>query len=158
MPGVPDKRAKAKTISESKNFKVLEPVNKRELFEQLQSYDAGLLWAPVRKASISSPKVVFDYNFLSAASNKICEYHAAGLVAVHTGNPGLSYLPKNVAFEVDPWHPEDSAIKLAEYLRLRRQVEERRNAAFTYYQNEMNAEYQAMTFLQFIDSLDRENK
>lgn len=154
MPGAPEKREKARAISGSPHFRVLEPVTKAKLLTLLGEYDAGLLWAPVRVEGGHTPRTVFEHYFLSAASNKICEYHAAGLVTLHTGNPGLAYLPAGVSQAVDPWEPEVSARRIAMYLAQRHSVEEGRRAAFAYYQQTMNAEAQAEPFIRYIRSLE----
>lgn len=154
MPGKPEKREKAKAIVDNRHFRVLEPVDKAQLLKLLPEYDVGLLWAPVRLEQRRTPRTVWDHNLLSAASNKICEYHAAGLVSVHTGNPGLHYLPTGVSQVINPWEPEASAERIAAFLEQRSLVEEGRRAAFDYYKTTMNAEWQVAPLIQYIQTFE----
>lgn len=150
LPGTSEKRIKAQLISDSKNYCVFEPVAKKELLELLPKYDAGLLWAPVESINTIKPKDTIVFSMLSAASNKICEYHAAGLLTIHTGNPGLTYLPQEVGYSINPWEPEQSAVRLASFLKQTELLENSRKAAFNYYLNTMNVEKQTETFVKFL--------
>ena len=131
-------------------YRVHEPLPKRELLDVIGDYDAGLFWAPLADADLN---VARDRSvFLSAASNKISEYIAAGLVVAHTGNPGLSYLPADVSVAFDATDPEAAADQLADALSDRVTVEQKRQSALRYYQTEMNFQAQIAPFLNYVDS------
>ncbi|WP_425104866.1 glycosyltransferase [Ancylobacter sp.] len=130
-------------------YRVHGPLPKRELLAVIGDYDAGLFWAPLADADLN---VARDRSvFVSAASNKICEYIAAGLVVAHTGNPGLSYLPADVSFAFDATDPEAAADQLAAALSDRPTLERKRQAALQYHQTEMNFEAQIVPFLDYVD-------
>ncbi|KAB2845930.1 MAG: glycosyltransferase family 4 protein [Hyphomicrobiaceae bacterium] len=141
-------------------FRVREPVEKARLFDTLGKYDAGLFWAPMAElgAPVSNPKsTLADPNinrslFFSAASNKVSEYIAAGLVVAYTGNPGLSFLPEAICAAFDPTDPEAGADQLAATLADRATVERKRQAALRYHDDEMNFEAQAAPFVRHVTS------
>lgn len=131
-------------------YRVHEPLPKRELLDVIGDYDAGLFWAPLADADLN---VARDRSvFLSAASNKISEYIAAGLVVAHTGNPGLSYLPAEVSVAFDATDPEAAADHLAAALSDRPTLEQMRQSAFRYQQTDMNFQAQIAPFLDYVDS------
>jgi hypothetical protein len=148
LPGPDSVRKDAGSLTSHPLFMIHEPVSKSELLQTLGNYDAGLFWAPMADADLSK---AWDRSvFLSAASNKIGEYIAAGLVVAHTGNPGLSYLPDDVCAIFDPTDPEAGANQLAEQLADRATVERKRQAALQYHLDEMNFEAQAAPFIRYL--------
>lgn len=144
LPGAEEVRASARSLLSHPLFRVRDPVEKRQLMETLGRYDAGLHWAPMAEEGRDP-----DY-FNSAASNKIGEYIAAGLVVAHAGNPGLAYLPDDVCAVFDPTDPEAGADQLAAQLSDRATIEHKRQAALRYHLDEMNFEAQAAPFIQYI--------
>lgn len=132
-----DLRAEASALSRHPLYSVKEPVPKSRLRTMLREYDVGLFWAPLAEQTDNRSF------FLSAASNKIGEYIAGGLVVAHTGNPGLAYLPQDVCVVFDPTDPVAGADQLAASLTNRRTVERKRTAALSYHLSEMNFEAQA---------------
>lgn len=148
LPGPDNVREDARLLTPHPLFTVRAPISKSELVGTLSNYDAGLFWAPMADADLSKP---WDRSvFLSAASNKIGEYIAAGLVVAHTGNPGLSYLPDDVCAVFDPTDPEAGADQLAAQLSDRATVERKRQAALRYHLDEMNFEAQAAPFIRHV--------
>jgi len=148
LPGPDDVREAARLLTPHPLFVVREPISKSGLVETLGNYDVGLFWAPMADADLSKP---WDRSvFLSAASNKIGEYIAAGLAVAHTGNPGLSYLPGDVCAVLDPTDPETGADELAAQLSDRATVERKRQAALRYHLDEMNFEAQAAPFIRYV--------
>jgi hypothetical protein len=141
-------RADAQALCNHPHFRVLEPVGKTELASRLATYDCGLFWAPMADQH-TLPELGRSY-FLSAASNKIGEYIAAGLVVAHTGNPGLAYLPEAVCADFDPTDPVAGADQLTAALADRDQVELKRAAALRYHLDEMNFEAQAAPLMRYI--------
>ena len=139
-----DLRASARSLTDHPLFRLREPVEKARLLETLGEYDAGLFWAPLAEQNFNR-----SY-FLSAASNKIGEYIAAGLVVAHTGNPGLAYLPQEICAVFDPTDPEAGADQLAAALADRAAVERKREAALRYHDEEMNFEIQAAPFIRHV--------
>lgn len=121
-------------------YTVRVSVPKPALMSALRRYDAGLFWAPLADAR-ESPQIDRQV-FLSAASNKVGEYVAAGLIVAYTRNPGLAYLPENITFAFDPSDPIASADELTKLLSDREDVEYRRRAALAYHRVEMNFEVQ----------------
>lgn len=121
-------------------YTVRVSVPKSALMSALRRFDAGLFWAPLADADKSSQ--VDRQVFLSAASNKIGEYIAAGLIVAHTSNPGLAYLPEALTIAFDPIDPIASADELSKRLFDREDVERRRRAAIAYHSSEMNFEVQ----------------
>lgn len=144
LPGSDERRSTARSLVSHPRFRVLEPVDKASLILTLSDYDVGLHWAPLAEQDLDR-----DY-FLSAASNKIGEYIAAGLVVAHAGNPGLSYLPDSVATVFDPTDPDFGASQLVAALADRTALEERRAAVIRYHLQEMNFDAQAAPFLALI--------
>lgn len=144
LPGPDEARATARSLVSHALFAVRDPVEKLRLMETLGQYDVGLHWAPMVEQDYDP-----DY-FMSAASNKIGEYIAAGLVVAHAGNPGLAYLPDDVCAVFDPTDPEAGADQLAAQLSDRATIERKRQAALRYHLDEMNFEAQATSFLNFI--------
>ncbi len=132
-----DQLATAKSMASSDNFAVFPAIPKSALAAVLARYDAGLFWAPL---SDNRGNKSF---FISAASNKIGEYLAAGLIIAHTGNPGLSYLPDDVCAPFDPTDPEAGADHVAAALSDRAEIKRKRQVAFRYHLDEMNFEAQA---------------
>lgn len=151
-------RSEARSLTDHPLFRVREPVEKARLFDTLGKYDAGLFWAPMAElgAPVSNPKsTLADPNinrslFFSAASNKVSEYIAAGLVVAHTGNPGLSYLPEEICTAFDPTDPEAGADQLAAKLSDRSTVERKRQAALRYHRDELNFEVQAAPLVRYV--------
>lgn len=141
-------RAEARALCQHHLFTVKEPVPKSRLAPTLRSYDAGLFWGPMAELNTGFG---FDKSyFLSAASNKIGEYLAAGLVVAHTGNPGLAYLPENACVAFDPTDPIAGANELAVALADRGALERKRAEALRYHREEMNFEAQMGPFVEFI--------
>lgn len=134
----------ARSFSDHPLYSVRGPVEKSRLLQTLDQYDVGLHWAPMAEADYDP-----DY-FHSAASNKIGEYIAAGLVVAHAGNPGLSYLPAEICAVFDPTNPEAGADQLAAALSDRVAVERKRAASFRYHLEEMNFESQARPFIHHV--------
>jgi len=148
LPGPDDMREDARLLTLHPLFAVREPISKSELIETLSNYDAGLFWAPMADADLSRP---WDRSvFVSAASNKIGEYIAAGLIVAHTGNPGLSYLPDDICVVFDPTDPEAGADQLVAQIADRAAVDRKRQAALCYHLNEMNFEAQAAPFINYV--------
>lgn len=141
LPGPEEVRTAARELTTHRGFVVRPPVDKSSLVATLAGYDAGLHWAPMAEAAHDP-----DY-FLSAASNKIGEYIAAGLVVAHAGNPGLSYLPDDVEAVFDPTDPESGADQLASAVSDRASIERKRLAAKHYHLEEMNFEAQASALI-----------
>lgn len=141
-------RKEAQSLCANPLFTVCPAVEKSKLMETLRDYDAGLFWAPMMEAS--SEGNFPNHYYQSAASHKIGEYIASGLVVAHTGNPGLSYLPEGVCASFDPTDPEAGADQLAAALAGRPSVERRRQTALNYHLTEMNFETQAAPFIEFI--------
>lgn len=140
-----DALAAARGLCSHPLYRVHEPRPKDELLEVIGGYDAGLFWAPLPDADLTLAR---DRSvFVSAASNKISEYIAAGLVVAHTGNPGLAYLPADVSVSFDATDPEAGADQLAAALSDRAKVERMREAALKYQQTEMNFEAQMAPFI-----------
>lgn len=130
-------RAIAQSLVSHPLFNVRPPVEKRLLVDTIRNYDAGLHWAPMADQA-------YDYNyFQSAASNKIGEYIAAGLVVVHAGNPGLCFIPDDVGLVYEATDPEAGADSVAAVLLDRVEVERRRRACLRYHLDEMNFEAQS---------------
>lgn len=140
--------AEARALTSHPLYAVRAPVPKAMLEQTLSQYDIGLFWAPMADRD-AMPTAGPSY-FLSAASNKIGEYIAAGLVVAHTGNPGLAYLPEAVCAVFDPTDPVAGADQLAAALADRDQVELRRAAALRYHLDEMNFEAQAAPLMRYI--------
>jgi hypothetical protein len=85
----------ARTLLSHPLYTVRERVGKAQLLDTLGGYDVGLHWAPMAEQD-------YDYNyFQSTASNKIGEYVAAGLAVAYAGNPGLSFLPREISLVFD---------------------------------------------------------
>lgn len=144
LPGPEEARTMARSFSDHPLYSVRGPVEKSRLLQTLDQYDVGLHWAPMAEADYDP-----DY-FHSAASNKIGEYIAAGLVVAHAGNPGLSYLPAEICAVFDPTNPEAGADQLAAALSDRVAVERKRAASFRYHLEEMNFESQARPFIHHV--------
>lgn len=144
LPGESEVRELARSLTSNPRFRVRDPVDKSHLLDTLGKYDAGLHWAPLAEKAHDP-----DY-FLSAASNKIGEYIAAGLVVLHSGNPGLSYLPDEVCVTYDATNPETGADQLADLLGDRATIERKRRAALRYHLDEMNFEDQARPFVHWV--------
>lgn len=145
LPGPPELRSTARSLTQNPLFSVCNPVNKTELLETLRAYDAGLFWAPMAERNDNRRSI-----FLSAASNKIGEYISAGLVVAHTGNPGLKYIPDEACVVFDPTDPEVGADHLAHALSNRADVDRKRLAALRYHETELNVEAQAAPFIRHI--------
>ena len=144
LPGADEVRSLARSLTAHPLYTVHGPVEKAGLIGTLAGYDVGLHWAPMAEKDFDP-----EY-FHSAASNKIGEYIAAGLVVAHTGNPGLSYLPEEVCAVFDPTDPEAGADQLAAALSDRAAVERKRQAALRYHLEEMNFETQAAPFIRHV--------
>lgn len=144
LPGDPGIRDEARSLTPNPRFNVRDPVDKSRLLDTLGKYDAGLHWAPMAEQAHDP-----DY-FLSAASNKIGEYIAAGLVVLHSDNPGLSYLPDEVCMTYDATDPDQGADQLAGMLDDRGTIERKRRAALSYHLDEMNFEDQARPFIHWL--------
>lgn|GEM_PF-3140183 len=144
LPGAEEVRSIARSLVSHPRFAVCDPVEKSRLMDTLGKYDVGLHWAPLAEQAYDQ-----DY-FLSAASNKIGEYLAAGLVVAHAGNPGLSYLPEEVCAVFDPTDPVAGADQLAAALADRATVERKRQAALRYHLDEMNFEAQTAPFVRHV--------
>lgn len=141
-------REEARSLCANPLFTVHAPVEKSKLMETLRGYDAGFFWAPVIENDDDNG--LPSHYFESAASHKIGEYNAAGLVVARTGNPGLSYLPDEVCVFFDPTDPEAGADQLASALSDRPFVESKRKAAWHYHLTEMNFETQASPLIDYI--------
>lgn len=144
LPGAEDARSTARSLATHPLYNVLGPVEKSRLMDTLERYDVGLHWAPMAEESFDP-----DY-FNSAASNKIGEYVATGLVVAHAGNPGLAYLPEEVRVVFDPTDPEKGADQLADALLDRPALQRRRIAVQRYHEDEMNFEAQASPFVEHV--------
>lgn len=129
-------------------YRVLDQRPKAELYALLPSYDVGLHWAPVAEAENASP--FWQRYFLSAASNKVGEYIAAGLAVAYAGNPGLRYLPDSLSIAFDPTDPEQGADQLADRLLDAAWLKSAREAARRYHRDEMNAEAQTAPLIRHI--------
>lgn len=138
----------ARTLISHPLYRVFESVEKAELYARLPSYDAGLHWAPVVEAENGSP--FWKAYFLSAASNKVGEYIAAGLAVAYAGNPGLRYLPESLSVAFDPTDPEQGADQLADRLHDSVWLGAARAAALRYHREEMNAEAQTAPLIRHI--------
>lgn len=148
LPASSDMRMRADSLLIHRLYNVRAPVSRLDLMSEISQYDVGLFWAPLADCD---PTSAWDRSvFLSAASNKIGEYIAAGLVVAHTGNPGLSYLPGDVCAIFDPTDPEAGADQLATALWDRAEVERKRRAARQFHLDEMNFETQAAPFIRQI--------
>lgn len=150
LPGTPEEREMAQSLADGPLYRVLEPLGKDALLERLPTYDAGLQWAPLAERVNATP--FWDAYFLSAVSNKIGEYIAAGLMIAHSGNPGLAYLPEEVCAVFDPTDPEQAADRLADALSDREALERKRAAALEYHRGEMNFETQLAPLIRHIMS------
>jgi hypothetical protein len=148
LPGPEERRSVARSLVSHPGLRVLPPVDKIALIATLSEYDVGLHWAPMAEQALDR-----DY-FASAASNKIGEYIAAGLVVAHAGNPGLAYLPDEVSLMFDPTDPDAGADALAAMLSDRSIIEQRRAAALRYHLEEMNFDAQAAPFLALVTGDD----
>ncbi len=147
LPGTDEVRSAARSLTSHPLYTVHSSLEKSRLITILGDYDAGLFWAPIADCDPSRP---WDKSvFLSAASNKIGEYIAAGLMVAHTGNPGLSYLPCEVSTAFDPINPEVGADQLAAALSDRTVVTRKRDAAWRYHRDEMNFEAQVAPFIRY---------
>ncbi|WP_371348161.1 hypothetical protein [Ancylobacter sp. IITR112] len=129
-------------------YRVLEQLPKAELYALLPSYDAGLHWAPVAEAE--NANAFWKAYFLSAASNKVGEYIAAGLAVAYAGNPGLRYLPDSLSIAFDPTDPEQGADQLADRLLDAAWLKSAKEAARRYHREEMNAEAQTAPLVRHI--------
>lgn len=145
LPGPPDLRSTARSLTQNPLFSVCNPVNKTELLKTLRAYDVGLFWAPMAECNDNRKSI-----FLSAASNKIGEYISAGLVVAHTGNPGLRYIPEEACVVFDPTDPEVGADHLARAIADRADVDRKRLAALRYHDTELNVEAQAAPFIRHV--------
>ena len=141
-------RAAARALCTHPLFKVLDPLPKAELVDALRGYDVGLFWSPMADCDPTSAQ--HRSVFISAASNKIAEYIAAGLMVAHTGNPGLAYLPQELCIALDGQDPQKAADRLVAAIANRSEVERRRRAALCYHQSEMNFEAQVAPFLRYL--------
>lgn len=149
---MPEEQKYRATIEESLRhdlFCLRPAVSKEELWRQLGLFDCGLLWRPV---SETERRDGVNPNYLSVAPNKVGEYLAAGLFVLHTGSPGLDFLPPDCAVAVDPFKPEAAAEGLAHFLKDRSMVESFRGSAFRLHERSLNAEMQCA---QFVDWLER---
>lgn len=149
LPGPVTVRSLAAALCTHPLFSVREPIEKYQLLNRLSDYDVGLHWAPMAESKRD------PYYFQSAASNKIGEYIAAGLLVGHAGNPGLAYLPQEICATFDPTIPEQGAEQLAAALLDRTTVEKKRAAALRYHIEEMNFERQADQLIQEICAHER---
>lgn len=140
--------ASARSLTSHPNYRVMETLPKAELLARLPDYDVGLHWAPVAEAENASP--FWQRYFLSAASNKVGEYIAAGLAVAYAGNPGLRYLPESLSVAFDPTDPESGADQLAARLHDAAWLKEARAAALRYHRDEMNAEAQTAPLIRHI--------
>lgn len=141
-------RAAARELCSHPLYTVRDPLPKPRLMEALRGYDVGLFWAPLADCD---PARARDRSvFLSAASNKISEYIAAGLAVAHTGNPGLAYLPAEVCTAFDPTDPEAGADQLAAAISDRAAVERMRQASLLYHRDEMNFEAQTEPLIRHV--------
>ncbi|WP_421699140.1 hypothetical protein [Ancylobacter sp.] len=153
--GVPDKPElarqqleTARTLISHPLYRVFEAVEKAELYARLPYYDVGLHWAPLVEAVNGSP--FWKAYFLSAASNKVGEYIAAGLAVAYAGNPGLRYLPESLSVAFDPTDPQQGADQLADRLHDAAWLGAARAAALRYHREEMNAEAQTAPLIRHI--------
>ena len=144
LPGADEVRSLARSLTAHPLYTVHGPVEKSGLIGTLAGYDVGLHWAPMAEKDFDP-----EY-FYSAASNKIGEYIAAGLVVAHAGNPGLSYLPEEICAVFDPTDPEAGANRLAAVLSDRAAVERKRQAALRYHDEEMNFAAQAASLIRHV--------
>lgn len=134
----------ARTLLSHPLCTVRERVGKAQLLDTLSGCDVGLYWAPMAEQG-------YDYNyFQSTASNKIGEYVAAGLAVAYAGNPGLAFLPREIALVFDPTDPEAGADQLAASLSDRASLERMRVASLRYHQEELNIDAQAAPFLRYV--------
>lgn len=134
----------AGSLVEHPLFTLHPPIDKPRLLGTLAEYDVGLHWAPMVEQDYDR-----DY-FLSAASNKIGEYIAAGLAVAYAGNPGLAYMPGSMTLEYDPTDPEAGADQLAAALADRGDIERLRQAALRYHHEEMNFQDQVAPLVDFL--------
>lgn len=146
MPGESHERSAAIEAVNHENFSVLEAVDKGTMNKLLASYDVGLLWTPTTRRQNETERT----NYVSAASNKLGEYLASGLLIAHTGNPGLRFLPNDVGIELNPWHPEESAETLALLLTNRNRIKLARAAALRFHRDVLNASVQSDFFVSFL--------
>lgn len=144
FPHQDENRAIARALLSHPLYTVRERVEKAQLLDTLSGYDVGLHWAPMAEQD-------YDYNyFQSTASNKIGEYVAAGLAVAYAGNPGLAFLPREIALVFDPTDPEAGADQLAASLSDRPGLERMRAASLRYHQEELNIDAQAAPFLRYV--------
>lgn len=143
-----DDAAAARSLCADPRFTVRPAVEKAALLPLLGGYDAGLFYAPLAEYDPRDP--AGRSHFLSAASNKIGEYIAAGLIVAHSSNPGLAYLPAAVGLAFDPSDPDAGAEQVACVLHDRAEVARRRSAVSRYHEDEMNLEAQAAPLIRHL--------
>ncbi|WP_146115865.1 glycosyltransferase family 4 protein [Malikia granosa] len=146
LPGTDNIREKAKKLSNHPNYTVYPPVRKSELLNLQRNYDFGLFWAPYSEETTKLNRSIYA----SAASNKICEYQSSGLGIIHTGNPGLSYLPENISFKINPWDINKTIKNLFDIIESRNKIEEIRLNSLAYHIKTMNSENQIEPLSKYI--------
>lgn len=146
LPGAESERTAIRDRVGSSGLQVRAPIDKAALSAAMPSYDVGILWTPITAAENLGTRS----NYVSAASNKLGEYLAAGLAIAHTGNPGLRFLPDSVGFTLDPFAPEASAERLDPLLRDRPQLDARRADALRFHIDSLNAETQCKAFADWL--------
>lgn len=142
-------REQARALLSHPRYRVFAQLPKAELLGRLPSYDVGLHWAPMADGEAQTSPTWKRY-FLSAASNKVGEYIAAGLAVAYAGNPGLRYLPESLSVAFDPTDPEQGADQLAARLHNADWLKGARAAALRYHREEMNAEAQTAPLIRHI--------
>lgn len=150
LPGTLEQRQRIGEMVGHGNFSVSDAIGKEELFARLAEYDFGLLWTP----TTARQNAETHSSYVSAAPNKLGEYMATGLGVLHTGNPGLSFVPDDCAVSLDPWDPERSADGLATLLANRPRVESMRRRALRFHHDVLNAEVQTRPLVDFMRNGD----
>lgn len=147
--GPPEVREQARALLSHPRYRVFAQLPKAELLGRLPSYDVGLHWAPMADGEANTSPNWKRY-FLSAASNKVGEYIAAGLAVAYAGNPGLRYLPEALSVIYDPTDPQQGADQLAARLHDAVWLKGARAAALRYHREEMNGEAQTAPLIRHI--------